>query len=138
MAPGSWVRLVPTSPTLLCSLALLAALVLASPLRAQVTSRFDSNLEGWLIVGDNSATWSAMGASDTLAVDVCFANTSGGGLLTGAWLLRIAGPGGAAIAIARPAGRCRRCAVRPRVTYQRARVPRVSMCTKGPCTEVPA
>lgn len=100
---------------------------------AQVNSTFDSDLEGWMVTGDNSAAWesvtgnpngclsvndhatgdhnllvappaylgdwSGFSPADTLSFDVYLDNTSGGGQATSPFMMRIAGPGGSAMAL---------------------------------------
>lgn len=107
--------------------------LLAHTSTAQVVTTFDTDLEGWLVTGDNSASWepttgnpggclsvndlatgihnyaiappvylgdwSGFTAADTLAFDVYLHNTSGGSHSTGPYMMRVAGPGGAAYAI---------------------------------------
>jgi len=117
---------------LFCSI--LFCLIPASAIQAQVTSTFDTDLEGWQVTGDNSAAWeettghpggclsvndwaigdmnyiiappkyhgdwSSMTASDSISAEIYFENTSGGAAISPAYIFRIAGPGGAAHALA--------------------------------------
>ena len=98
------------------------ALLLPATAFGQVESTFDTDLEGWIVVGDNEATWnggvldvndlvtgsanlasappkflgdwSALTSADSLSWAIFFSNTSGGTLVAPSYMARIAGPGG--------------------------------------------
>jgi hypothetical protein len=112
---------------------LLALLTPATAARAAVETRFDANLEGWRVTGDNASSWNSGGgnpggclsvndlavgdmnyvvappaylgdwsgttSADSICADYYFQNTSGGTVVTPAYIFRIAGPGGVALAL---------------------------------------